>query len=87
MKHFKANIGIDITIDYKPEKNLGSYVDKQNEYNSKGNGKLSIEQYLEKFKPYLHDMMVDLRTYRNHLRMKINFIPCKGSDEKLSDAF
>lgn len=87
MKLFKANIGINITIDYKPEKNLGSYVDKQNEYNSKGNGKLSIEQYLEKFKPYLHDMMVDLRTYRNHLRMKINFIPCKGSDEKLSDAF
>ena len=87
MKLFKANIGINITKDYKPEKNLGSYVDKQNEYNSKGNGKLAIEQYLEKFKPYLHDMMVDLRTYRNHLRMKINFIPCKGSDEKLSDAF
>ena len=47
---------------------------------SNGNEKPSIEQYLEKIRPYLGDMIDDLRIsgiQNNNLSMNINFISSK----------
>ena len=52
--------------------------DKYNQCKSEGNEKLSIEQYLKNIRPYLHDMIDDLRTLgkeKTFLTMKLNFMP------------
>ena len=58
--------------------------DKFSEYKSKGNENTSIEQYLEKIRPYLGNTSDDLRPggeWKIHLTIKINFISSKHSGE------
>ena len=57
-----------------------------NEYKSEGGKKLSIEQCVETLRPYLRNMIANIRTsgeLKIHLTMKINFMSSKVSDKKL----
>ena len=47
--------------------------------------KLSIEQYLEKIKPYLCNMIDELKRsgeLKTHFTMKVNFMLSKDNDDK-----
>ena len=57
------------------------------EYESNGyrNKTLSIEEYLNKIKPCLKDMINDLKksdTWKIHLKIAINFMSSKDNDEE-----
>lgn len=45
---------------YKPEKFNGAFNDKYSEYKNKGVENLSIQQYLEKIRAYLGDMIDEI---------------------------
>ena len=58
------------------------------EYESNGdsNKDLTIEEYLDKLKPYLKDIIIDLQnsdTWKIHLTIGISFISPKDVDEEL----
>ena len=55
---------LSIPTDYKPKKIAGFFDDKYIEYESEGSEALSIEQYLEEIRPYLGNLINDLRTLR-----------------------
>ena len=60
------------------------------EYKSEGSEKLSIEQYFEKIKPYLDNMidkLIKSGKWKINLTTKINFLSSKGNDDKQSNAF
>ena len=57
------------------------------EYESNGdsNKDLTLEEYLDKLKPYLRDIITDLQnsdTWKIHLTIAISFIPLKDVDEE-----
>ena len=54
-------INTDNNINYKPEKSIGGFNDKYIDFKSKGDEKLSIEQYLERIKLYLINMKDELK--------------------------
>ena len=62
------------------------------EYESNGdsNKDLTLEKYLDKLKPYLRDIIIDLQnsdTWKIHLTIAISFIPLKDVDgERLMHA-
>ena len=60
------------------------------EYKSEGSEKLSIEQYFEKIKPYLDNMidkLIKSGEWKINLTTKINFLSSKDNDDKQSNAF
>ena len=75
-------------IYYKPVRVNNFWNNNYIEYKSYGdkNTILSIEEYLDKIRPYLRDIKNDLKqsdTYKIQLTIAINFISCKNdNDEK-----
>ena len=72
---------------YKPVR-VGNFWSKNCiEYESSGdrNKTLSVEEYLNKIRPYLKDIMNNLKTsdtWKIQLTIAINFISSKGNDEE-----
>ena len=66
------------TIDhYEPEKITGVFSDKYIECKSSGSKNTSIKQYLGKIRPYLGNMIDNLRAsgeWKIHLRIKVSFM-------------
>ena len=62
-------LAIDVKKDtinhYKPEKINNVFNDKYTEHKSKGDENTSIEQYLEKRRPYLGDVKKKLKNQAN----------------------
>ena len=55
------------------------------ESNSGSNKDLTLKEYLDKLKPYLRDIIIDLQnsdTWKIHLTIAISFIPSKDVDEE-----
>ena len=88
MKLSEVNAGNSIPKNYKPKQIAGAFDEKYIseiyiEYKRKSDEKQSIEQYLEKVRPYLSNN--NLRTSGEwiiHLTTKINFVSSKNSHEK-----
>ena len=77
IKLFEAKIDNNIPNGYKPKKIASAFDDNYIKYKIKGDEKLSIEQYLENVRPYLHDMIDNLKIsgeWKIHLTMKTNFM-------------
>ena len=73
MKLFQTKTD-NIPKDCKPKKIAGTFDDQYIEYKSEGYGKLSIEQYLDEIRPYLIDMIDNLRAsgeWKIQLAMKV----------------
>ena len=58
---------------------------RYNEYKNKGNENISTEQYLEKNRPYLGNMIDEFKKSgerKIHLTMKVNFVSSKDNNDK-----
>ena len=85
MKLFITKINDKTAKDDKVKKIADPFDDKYIEYKSKGDEQLSTKEYLEKFRPYLSDMIYNFRTsdkWKIQMTMKMNFTSSKNSDEK-----
>ena len=75
------NRPLNICIDYKPKKIARAFNDKHIQYISEGGDEeIPIEKYLKNIRPYLHDMLNDLRKTGGqniHRIMKINLMSSK----------
>ena len=70
------------TNHYEPEKINGSFNDKYIEYKSEGNENTSTNQYIEKIRAYLGNMINcpgESGEWKVHLTMNINFMSLKDS--------
>ena len=72
---------------YKPATASNFWSNKYIEYKSKGDRKtLSVEEYLNKIKPYLKNITNDLKesgTWKIHLTITINFISSKDDNDEM----
>ena len=73
--------------NYKPKSVSSFWNDDYFEYNSNGDKirNLSLDERLNKVKPYLSDTIVNLQssdTWKNHLTIAIDFISWKDTEEK-----
>ena len=72
---------------YKPATASNFWSNRYIEYKSKGDRKtLSVEEYLNKIKPYLKNITNDLkesRTWKIHLTITINFISSKDDNDEM----
>ena len=76
----------NIPKDCKLKKNAGVFDDKYIQYKSEGDEKLTMEQYLQKIRPYLHDVIGNLKTsgkWKIDPSMNITVMSSKDSGEKL----
>lgn len=78
MKLFQTNAYNSIFKDWKPEKVSDAFNDK----NIESGKNLSIEQYLEKIKPFLCNMIDELKKSGEWKTMKFNFMLSKNNDDK-----
>ena len=72
---------------YKPATASNFWSNRYIEYKSKGDRKtLSVEEYLNKIKPYLKNITNDLKesgTWKIHLTITINFISSKDDNDEM----
>ena len=72
---------------YKPATASNFWSNRYIEYKSKGDRKtLSVEEYLNKIKPYLKNITNDLKesgTWKIHLTITINFISFKDDNDEM----
>ena len=72
---------------YKSKRVINFWNNNYNEYESNGDGNknLSLEEYLNKIKPYLRDIIIDLQesdTRKIQLAVEINFISSKDVEKE-----
>ena len=72
---------------YKPKRISSFWNNKYIEYKGNGsrNNDLSLDEYLNKIKPYLKDIMIDLHRsdiWKIQLTIAINFISSKDTEEE-----
>ena len=88
MKLFEHYLNIIIFEDYYKPKSVKNFLNNnsiENETNSDRNRNLSLDQYLNKIKPYLTNIIADLQNYdaqKTQLTIAINFISLKDAEEK-----
>ena len=88
MKLFEHYLNIIILEDYYKPKSAKNFLNNnsiENETNSDRNRNLSLDQYLNKIKPYLTNIIADLQNYvaqKTQLTIAINFISLKDAEEK-----
>ena len=73
--------------NYKPKSVSSFWNNNYFEYNSNGDKirNLSPDEHLNKVKPYLRGIIINLQssdTWKNHLTIAINFISSKDTEEK-----
>ena len=76
IKRPEVDLNEDTIDHYEPEKINGVFHDKYIEYESSGSKNTSIEQYLEKIRPYSGNMIDDFRAsgeWKIHLTIKVSF--------------